>query len=294
MTTASLPQAAPPEGREAVEGLAGASAAWELRTNRGGAQVWRVTGPAGRWALKIGREGAAAVVAREATVLERIEPQVSATSYGAHAESGRTDEAAWLITPWFDGPSTWERFRSVRDGNADNGQALAAAIDLCTAVGSMHQAGWVHGDVQPHHSLHMPQGARLIDCSWAWSMRLPPSYASEGGLVHLTSRDLMARAASSQRPVATSQPDEVYAVAASLWWAATNSWPLDYAKVGIDPDRFTATELRGVLVRNPVPFGRIERWPRLEEVLRAVLTVDVPQRPSALQLAQWLRGIGAQ
>jgi len=288
--TLPLPHGVPTEGRAEAEELAGSPVEWELRMDRGAAVVWRVSGPRGQWTVKVGRGEGAAVVAREGVVLERTHATVPAMSYGKQTTTGRDEASAWLITPWLDGPSTWDQFRAVRDGKRDSSPALAAA-DLCVAVGAMHQSGWVHGDVQPHHAIHMPDGVRLTDCSWAWSMNLPPSNAYEGGLLHLMSPELMTQAESASRPVVTSQPDEVYALAAGLWWAATGTWPLDYAQVGIDPDRFTAVEMRRILRRHRVPIGRIPHWPELEQVLRPTITADSHRRPSALHLGQWLRGI---
>ncbi|MET9365790.1 hypothetical protein ABZX93_33445 [Streptomyces sp. NPDC006632] len=292
MRPLSALQVLPGQSKAEAEGLAGSPAEWELKADGYSTAVWRVSGPCGQWALKVGQGAGAAVVAREASVLQHSHAAVPAMSYGGRAKWERTERAAWLITPWLDGPSTWTSFGDVRDGKLDRGPALAAAADLCVAVGALHQAGWVHGDVQPHHTLHMPSGVRLIDCSWAWSRQLSPSYAYEGGLLHLMSPELMARAESSQRPVVTAQPDEVYALAAGLWWAATNRWPRDYAQVGIDPARFTAIEMRRLLLRRRVPLGRIPHWPELEEVLRQTLTTDPSQRASALQLGQWLRSLG--
>ncbi|MYS32912.1 phosphotransferase family enzyme [Streptomyces sp. KhCrAH-43] len=287
-----IPHQTPPlaEGRAEAEQLTGTPATWELKKNRGSTTVWEVTGPTGHWALKIGRSADAAVVARETQVLRHI-ATVSPTSYGARSKSGRTPDSAWQLTPWLTGPSTWEAFRSVRDGTMDRSQALAAAVDLAAAVGALHQTGWVHGDVQPHHAIHAQGGVRLIGCSWAWHPNLPPSYASHSGLLHLMSPELIHRVESEERPIAPTQPDETYALAAGLWWAATNAWPLDYTHLGIDPATFTAKGLRGVLVRRWPPLGRISTWPQLDEVLRSVLTARPSERPTALNLAQWLRSL---
>lgn len=288
------PAVTPAEGRTEAEKLAGTPATWELKTDRGSTTLWRVTGPMGQWALKVGHGEGTVVVAREAEVLIRIGATVPTTSYGARAKSGGTSTSAWLLTPWLEGPSSWDALRPVRDGKLDQRQAaLAAAADLAAAVGALHHAGWVHGDIQPHHSIHMPGGVRLIGCSWAWHTGIAPSYAFHGGLLHLMSPELMTRAAAGHGPLGPTQADEVYGLAASLWWAATGSWPLDYAQLGIDPGKFTASALRQVLVRRWPPLGHIPAWPQLEEALRAVLTVRPGGRPSALHLAQWLRALPA-
>ncbi|WP_405824435.1 hypothetical protein OG705_29715 [Streptomyces sp. NBC_00838] len=230
-------------------------------------------------------------MARESGVLQRIFPTVPMASSGSHARWGRSVSTAWLLTPWLEGPSTWEVFKDVRDNKGNYQTPLQAAVDLCTAVGQVHQAGWVHGDLQPHHAIHTPGGVRLIDCSWSWHMTMPPSYGYEGGIVHFISPELMQRIESGERPVATSQPDEVYALAAGLWWAASNTWALDYRAVGIDPATFPAIELRRLRLRHRIPLTTMTHWPELGEVLGQALTTHPAQRPTALQLAQQLRSI---
>ncbi|MFF4504823.1 hypothetical protein [Streptomyces sp. NPDC001401] len=252
-----------------------------------------MSGPQGDWALKVGRNEGAAEVARETAVWSRIAGLVPATSYGKRTVHGRGEGSAWLATPWLRGKSLWEAFYPVRERTGVHVEALAAAVEACMAVAAVHQAQWVHGDLQPHHVILMPGGARLIDWSWGWSPEsdLPASNAYNGCFVHLASYELIARAQSGQRPVLTSQPDEIWTLAASIWWAATNQWPRDYRSLGIDPTAFTLIELRKVILRNRAPLGHIDHWPQLEQVLRAVLESPAEARPDALALAQYLRGI---
>ncbi|MFC8875584.1 serine/threonine-protein kinase [Streptomyces ardesiacus] len=280
-------------GRADAEALAGEPAQWEQVASR--AAVWRVSGPRGLWALKIGTGEGAAAVAREAAVLQQTHSLVPGLSYGGRAKAGRGAGSAWLITPWLEGASTWNRFEGVRQRREDGrASALAAAVDTCLAVSALHAAGWVHGDLQPHHTVHTAAAVRLIDCAWASSPSLPPSHGYLGGLLHLMSPELMHRVESRVRPVTTDPSDEVYALAAGLWWAATGTWHRDYAAMGVDPARFTPTELRRLLLRNRVPHGRITHWPALEEVLQYALTRPSADRPTAEQLGQWLRQINPQ
>ncbi len=276
-----------------VEELAGSPTQWQPVVGRYGVEVWKASGPHGEWALKVGRNEGAAEVAREAAVWCRIAGMVPATSYGKRAQHGRGEGSAWLATPWLRGKSLWEAFSPVRERTGNHAEALASAVTACMAVASVHQAQWVHGDLQPHHIILMPGGARIIDWSWAWSpdSDLPASNAYNGCLMHLASNELITRAQSGQRPVLTSQPDEIWTLAASIWWAATIQWPRDYRALGIDPAAFTLIELRKVILRHRAPLGHIDHWPQLEEVLRAVLESPAAARPGALDLAQYLRGI---
>ncbi|MEU7046574.1 lipopolysaccharide kinase InaA family protein [Streptomyces varsoviensis] len=280
-------------GRADAEALAGEPAHWEQVTDRRGAAVWQVSGPRGLWALKVGTGEGAATVARETAVLQQTHSLVPGLSYGGRAKAGRGTGSAWLITPWLEGASTWTRFESVRQQHdEDRSSALAAAVDVCQAVGALHAAGWVHGDLQPHHTVHTSGAVRFIDCTWASGPVLAPSHTFLGGLMHLMSPELMHRIEAGERPVVTEPSDEVYALAAGLWWAATGTWHRDYAAAGVDPARFTAAVLRGLLLRNRLPHGHITHWPQLEEVLQYALMRPPAARPSAEQMGQWLRQIG--
>ncbi|MET7814240.1 hypothetical protein ABZT26_25755 [Streptomyces sp. NPDC005395] len=276
----------------AIEEASGQPVTWAEQTDRAGCSVWRVTGPRAEWAVKYGRDQGAAVVAREAAVMRRIAGLAPATSYGKRALAGQSKHEAWLMTPWLDGPSMWDVFMPVRLQTGDYTGCREAAADACLALGALHAAGWVHGDIQPHHVLYTAGGARLIDWSWAWHPGMPPSSAYDGGLVHLMSPELMDQVESGARPVATSPADEVWALAASIWWAATADFPRDYRSAAVDPAAFTPVELRRVLLRHQVKMGHIEPWKSLEEVLRSVLASPPGVRPDAVQLGQQIKALG--
>ncbi|MEU7181014.1 MULTISPECIES: hypothetical protein [Streptomyces] len=288
----------PDEARQAAERVAGSPATWQLMDRGGrGTALWHVTGPGTQQiVVKVGHGQAAGVVAREITALACMQSAgVTATAaYGEDVQYGLARDTAWLVRPWVKGLTTWDVFQAVRDERPDVGdyrRALVAAVDLCTAVGGLHQRGWVHGDLQPHHSVHMATSrtVQLLGCTWAWSPDLPPSSAYTGGLVHFLSPELAAAAESPTRPVITSKAGDVYALAASLWWAATGDWPVNYAAAAIDPNAHTAAVLRRMIAARRLKISTTSVWPQVTELLREVLTADAIQRPSAFQLAQRLR-----
>ncbi|WDM16012.1 hypothetical protein J3S85_33665 [Streptomyces lavenduligriseus] len=280
----------PLEGRDEMEALAGNPTHWQPVTSRPGCQVWRVSGPQGAWAYKIGRLGGAAVVARETAAVRRIAGTAAAAAHAQRARGGRGEHYAWLATPWLDGSSLWEAFQPVRDQADGRDGPLSAAAEAATILGGLHQARWIHGSLGPRHIILTREGARFVDWAWSWHS-LPPSTHFTGGLVHLSAPEVLAQAASGQRPVTTSQPDEVWTLAASLWWAATGQWPRNYAAIGVDPAKHTTAELTALLLHTPAPLGRITYWPDLEDALRTVLTTVPARRPTALQLADILRQI---
>ncbi|MEU3028012.1 hypothetical protein ACPCBC_17110 [Streptomyces incarnatus] len=249
-----------------------------------GVELWRVSGPMGEWKLKLGSGPGAARVAREAAVWSRLGPAGLDRSRFQHGDGGG---CTWLVTPWHCGPTLWELCTPVRQCAVKaRHEVLTGAVDTCITVAAVHLRGWVHGDLQPHHIIFGPSGARLIDWSRAWSADsgLPPAGR---GLVHLASPETLADA---DKPVTAA--DESWTLAAMLWWAASGRWPRDYRALGIDPAMFTTAELARVLERRPAPLGRIA-WPELEQVLRTVLTAPAASRPTAAELALHLAGIPA-
>ncbi|WP_186785640.1 lipopolysaccharide kinase InaA family protein [Streptomyces misionensis] len=243
--------------------------------------------------LKTGTGAAAARVVREAAVWEQIAGVVPAASYGRGVRHGSGEGWAWLTTPWLDSPSLWDLYAPVR-GRADEvrEQALAAAVAVCLAVAGAHRAGWVHGDLQPHHIILAPDEAQLIDWSSAWSPTsgLPPVATHTSGSVHQASYELLARSDGLHAAVAT-VADDVWALAASIWMAASGRWPRNYRCLGIDPSSFTETELARVVSRHRAPLGRIGHWPELETALRTVLDAPEASRPTAAELGRNLRAL---
>ncbi|WP_282203493.1 protein kinase family protein [Kitasatospora fiedleri] len=151
----------PSEARAALTAAEAACGPLELAeiSDRRGSAVWKASGPRGVVSIKLGTGEAAEVTAREASVLDQL-PDYAVTV-------GRFDGGVWFVTPWLAGPSTWDVFRPVRKGDGGRGGALAAAVDLCRAVADLHEAGWVHGDLQPQHGIHTERGVRLLDFAWS-------------------------------------------------------------------------------------------------------------------------------
>lgn len=271
----------PGEAEAAVRAMCGGMASFRLVTDRRGTALLKATGPGAALALKIGAgQEAAVVIAREASVLDAL-------GHGRLLGCGRDDTAAWMITPWYDGPSTWEALSEVRAGRGSLPQARQLVVDVCRAVADLHASDWVHGDLQPHHALHTrDRGVVLIDCSWAWKPGvLPTSGLFPGGLPHLLAPELAAAVEAGARPLVTTKSGDVYALAASLWWAITGKWPLDYAAAGVNPVGMPAGQLRYVIGSGRIPLYLPKPWPTMQDVLATALRPGPDERPSAVALA---------
>ncbi|MFF7216055.1 hypothetical protein ACFZAU_36895 [Streptomyces sp. NPDC008238] len=223
------------------------------------------------------------IAAREAAALSVRGP-------GRVVAYGRGNASVWMITDWYDGPSTREALAGVRDGTADLTAARQQLVAVVDDVAALHDSGWVHGDLQPEHTVHTPDGVKFLDRSWAWHPRLlAPSNLFRGGLPHLLPPELAWKVQRGELPVVVSKEAEVYALAASLWWAVDGGWPLDYAAADVDPSCLAGPELRHAIATRGIPVRESVVWPDVQEVLGRVLVQPDFERPQAGELAALLR-----
>ncbi|MFD7713138.1 hypothetical protein ACFV6E_04110 [Streptomyces sp. NPDC059785] len=277
----------PAEAHAAAQAVCGSGMTLTPVSNRRDGGVWRAAGPLGSVAVKVGTGPQGALVAaREASVL-----RAGFAGSDAVLGHGRREGAAWTITPWYEGPSTWDALSALRRSEGDTAVAKRHVIDLCDAVAELHATGWVHGGLQPQHSLHTAKGVRFINCAWAWHpFRLAPSGLFTGGLPHLLAPEVARSVHNGDRPVAPSRSAEVYTVTAGLWWAITGEWPLNYAALDLDQVELAPSELRHRIATCRIPLRGPWMWPSVQDVLSVVLTAPPAERPTAADLASDLRG----
>ncbi|MFD0400125.1 hypothetical protein ACFVHI_18845 [Kitasatospora sp. NPDC127121] len=267
------------EAREALKAAETICGPVELEeiSNRRGSAVWKANGPLGAASIKLGTGEAAEVTAREASVLDQLP--------GYAVTAGRFAGGVWYVTPWLAGPSTWEVFRPVRKAEAGRDKALAAAVDLCRAVADFHADGWVHGDLQPQHGVHTPDGVRLLDFAWSRRLGNIPWSTFDGTMIHLTAPELAARIINGPQPVDTTPSADVYALAGTLWTCVTGTWPLDYETAGLTKGT-PLEDRRKAIAHRAVPLSTAMPWPALQARLRYVLLAGPDDRPTAAELTK--------
>ncbi|WP_406095509.1 protein kinase domain-containing protein [Kitasatospora purpeofusca] len=276
----------PPEAAEALKAAAAVCGPLTLEeiSNRRGSAVWKAGGPQGVVGIKLGTGEAAEVTAREASVLDQLSEYTVTV--------GRFDAGVWYVTPWLVGQSTWDVFRPVRKGTGGRQEALEAAVGLCRAVADLHEAGWVHGDLQPQHGIHAEHGVRLLDFAWSRKVGSTPWRRFDGTMIHLTAPELAARIVSGPQPVDTTQTADVYALAGTLWTCVTGNWPLDYEVAGLG--RGASVEvMRTAIAHRAVPLSTAMPWPALQARLRYVLLAAPDDRPSAAELGKVVEAVDA-
>ncbi|MDY0812631.1 protein kinase domain-containing protein [Kitasatospora purpeofusca] len=274
----------PPDAAAALNAARALCGPLELEeiSDRRGSAVWKASGPQGVVSIKLGTGDAAEVTAREASVLEQL-PEYTVTA-------GRFDNGVWYVTPWLVGPSTWNVFRPVRKDTGGRNEALEAAVGLCRAVADLHEAGWVHGDLQPQHGIHTEDGVRLLDFAWSRQVDGTPWRRFDGTMIHITAPELAARIIDGPQPVETTKAADVYALAGTLWTCVTGRWPLDYEAVSLG--RGASVEaMRTAIAHRAVPLSTAMPWPALQARLRYVLLAGPDDRPTAAELTELVEAV---
>jgi tetratricopeptide (TPR) repeat protein len=113
-------------------------------------------------ALKIANAGdsvAAAQLAQEEKALRAVG---SPAAPAVRASGSLADGSPFLALELIDAPTLAQRLREG-SGPLVKDDFAALALDLCSAVGAMHAAGWAHFDLKPQNVFLTPEGVRLID-----------------------------------------------------------------------------------------------------------------------------------
>ncbi|MFK4788228.1 hypothetical protein [Microbacterium sp. ZW T5_56] len=138
-------------------------------------------------------------------------------------------EAASIGTRWLEGPSL-----ETKPRRADL-RLVAHELDR------IHEAGWVHGDVQPTHIRFADDAALFIDFGEAGS----PGSSYGGGLIHYLAPEYASSVLQTGRATRTVAGDW-YALIASAFVALTRTVPVRYPDASERADRLNAIAQRQI------------------------------------------------
>ncbi|MFH8681539.1 hypothetical protein [Streptomyces lydicus] len=195
-------------------------------SGRKSANVWR----AGDWTVKTAVPGARGHHAHETAAYGLLQHQ------GLHpgARHGDGIGGRWLAVPWIDGSSVWEVFAPARDGHTTNDQRATMRQTARTALAALerlHEAGWIHGDIQAENVILAGDGVEFIDYDNAvHHPDLPLPHPYRGGLIHVIAPETAHQLLSTEEDqhVPLTAPAELFALGASLYWAWTGLRITDY------------------------------------------------------------------
>ncbi|MFF0054507.1 protein kinase [Streptomyces microflavus] len=256
--------------------------------DRRGSTVWKITIPAGKFALKVGypiaetpdwpaQEWTALAPAREAFVLN--------TLHRTPVAYGQWDEGTWNCQPWQEGKNLydlWERHRSIL--TLPRSEEI---VQCCEAIDYLHKNGWVHGDIQPAHLItgdELNPHASLIDLALARGRPVFDrfDFPYRGCLVHYEAPEI-SEAVLSGGLITPTKASDVYAFGASLLMSVTGQRHVEYPD---DADR--ADQRRAIVAKNHRSIKVGGAWGPL---IAAMMQRDPDERPSvrdvAIEVASW-------
>jgi hypothetical protein len=228
------------------------------------------------------RPGARALV-REARLLRRLAGiRVPAVFGLARAATGVA-----LVTEWIGGVDAQEAAALLQgvDCARDEYGLLSLCVEIACAFADLHEAGVLHGDMNPRNILVEPSGSvRLIDLGLAQDSRRLRADQPRGGVPFYFEPEF-GSALRAGRSVAVTPAGEQYSVAALLYHLWTG---VHYLEWSLEREQM----LRQVVEDDPVSFEsrRVPTWPELERILRRALDKSPHGRfPDMRSLADALR-----
>lgn len=210
--------------------------------------------------------------AREVSAARRIRGGCTARLVAADLEADRP----WFATQYVPGPSLYDKVAEEGPMSAADVAAVGAA--LSEGLVAVHEAGVVHRDLKPSNILLSPKGPRIIDFGIAWATgastltHVGTAVGSPGFL-----------APEQVRGAAVSPATDVFALGATLAYAATNDSPFGHGS--------SEVMLYRVVHEEPQLHGVPDA---LAPLVRACLAKDPEERPSTLQLSLRLKEIAAR
>lgn len=243
-------------------------------------EIYKAEDTVGRrtYALKIMRPagtllpGSASIrgmLEHESEVLRRLKGTAACDIF----ESGKHGSLHYGVLEWIDGVPVAQFAESMRGTGASQTRTRAALLDLavqCTrALASIHERGYLHGDVHPGNFLVERDGrVRLVDFGLAQVMdpAATARRAPVGGVVPFLSPESASAMIAGRKRIAMTVPGELYALGSVFYYLFTGEYALE-----LSPTREEALD---EVLHKPVRSFRevgVESWPPIESVLAQAL-----------------------
>jgi serine/threonine-protein kinase len=150
---------------------------------------------------------------------------------------------------------------------------------IAAALGSLHSAGWLHGDVKPENVLVSPQGhATLIDLGLARKLGFQECQAGDvliGSLAYVSPESFLPA-------MALSCESDIYSLGVILYELLTGQPLFEEA----DPTRLALRHLREV--PTDVREAALDVPPALARLVMRMLAKDALRRPGAAEVVRHL------
>jgi serine/threonine protein kinase len=223
----------------------------------------RVPGPAEEVSRRLAR------LRDEARLLAAVRHRNVTQVYAWREAAGE----CYLVLQYVPGGSLADRV--AREGPLPWQRAARYVADVAEGLREVHSSGIVHRDVKPANILWDPQADEALLTDFGISARLSDPGSAGGTPFYMPPEALRGVISPAQ---------DVYGLAASLFWLVTGSVPFPGATV----EQTIALAQRGL----PDPDPRCAELPGpLERLVRSGLSADPRQRPGLGEFIAGLRGV---
>ncbi len=227
------------------------------------------------------------LIIREAEILKALKESPAAKYVPAYYDHADTVDITWLLTEWVDWPTASEVTAEYRKDYLKNrAKFLKIFKETLKALKTVHDAGFVHGDIQPAHIMVGKDTVKLID--WGLSRHVDDlDFQYKGSLVHFASPEVAIQMRERKEHIIHDQLSEVYMLCAVLFTlytckTATDYGTDDYKSITLDQ------KLDAVIQNSKNSFENTdaEPWDELETVLDSGLKHDRDKRVETIEELQ--------
>jgi len=266
-------------------------------TNRRGTALLKVSQGESLYALKLNVPDPAEnvydtvlLIKREASVLKRLGGLV----HDLYVNHGQHNSTHWLLLRWLDGESVSlpsKLYRSMPDEQQKKIAFLKLFVSILEKYAAFHGAGYLHGDVQPHHIFMVSEVPAVID--WGLGKHVADvDCVYRGGLAHFASPEVARGMIERASNIPYDQLSEIYSIAAMFFVLFTGITPVNY---GADDPMSVPLEqkLRCITQSNLTSFREAGSllFPELELVLQKCLSSNRDERLSTTEFLKKLQEI---
>lgn len=198
-----------------------------------------------------------------------------------HEYCRTSSQGDWLAMRWLDGLNAKQYADSVTDRSDRVERLIELFRGLARQLGTIHDAGYLHGDIQPAHVIicyDMPANPVILD--WGLARHVDDASTSyKGALVHYAAPEIAAGMLQSRSDIEYTRAAEIYSLGATMYFCLFGETPVWYALGAPFEDKIRAVAA-GEL-RHRIRSGN-ERLLRLEAVIAVCLAFNPAERYESL------------
>ncbi len=219
---------------------------------------------------------------KEAQILKEVNPFLSTELFVAYTPIKGSGN--WLTTKWIDGATASEFSRGLDNGSRIH-QLTEMFRSIAEMLGKIHEAGYLHGDIQPAHVIIPPNSSNPVLIDWGLGRRIDDATPYSGGFVHYAAPEIAQGMIDKRNDIAYTIGAEVYSFGALMALCYSGNTAVDY-DLGEPLSEKLAKVAQGNLRKLGDPESSEEQ--RLLSAIRQCLSFRSEDRPASFRKAEEL------